>query len=199
MFNMTIRFINVGLIEKKKSKCTKKELNQVVLEPETAMFFADYVSSFLTSENEIHMDDLYLLTLQGESNFSPIQVEAMKKVILEHFDCLKLKENSSKSTVLSAVKKIVQSFLIIDEMLPYTTETESINQHEELNPIMLSVWKFISHIETQYQIIIEECFFDDIETKLVRHYFCNGTLQSIQASISFPNAPFQYNGWNEQN
>ena len=179
-------------MKRKKSKCTKKELTQVVLEPETSMFFSDYVSAFLISENGIHVDDLYSLALQGESNFSPIQIEVMKKVILEHFDCLKLKENVSKSIVLSAVKKIVQAFLSIYEMLPYTTETESINQHEELNPIMLSVWKFISHIKPQYQI-------DDIETKLVRHYFCNGTLQSIQADISFPNAPFQYNGWNEQN
>ena len=116
---MAIKYINVGLIEKKKSKCKKKELDDFISQPETAMYFADYLSNFLSDEDKIHVDDLYWLESEDESNFSSIQVETMRKVILEHFDCFKLKENSSKSTVLSSVKKIVRSFLTIDEMFTY--------------------------------------------------------------------------------
>ena len=121
---MAIKYINVGLIEKKKSKCKKKELDDFISQPETAMYFADYLSNFLSDEDKIHVDDLYWLESEDESNFSSIQVETMRKVILEHFDCFKLKENSSKSTVLSSVKKIVRSFLTIDEMFTYNAETE---------------------------------------------------------------------------
>ena len=152
---MTIKYINVGLIEKKKTKCKKKELNNLILQPETAMYFANYLSKFLSDEDKINVDDLYSLEAEYESNFSSIQVETMKKVLLEHFDCFKLKDNSSKSTVLSSVKKIVQSFLTIDEMFTYNAETECLNYHEELNPIMLCTLKFISQCEPQYHIIIE--------------------------------------------
>lgn len=100
---MTIKYINVGLIENKKSKCKKKELNDFILEPETTMYFADYLSNLLSDEDEIHVDDLYWLESEDESNFSPIQVEAMKKVVLEHFDCFNLKQNATKSTVLSSI------------------------------------------------------------------------------------------------
>lgn len=107
---MTIKYINVGLIEKKKTKCKKKELNNLILQPETAMYFANYLSKFLSDEDKINVDDLYSLEAEYESNFSSIQVETMKKVLLEHFDCFKLKDNSSKSTVLSSVKKLCNHF-----------------------------------------------------------------------------------------
>lgn len=193
---MAIKYINVGLIEKKKSKCKTKELDDFILEPETTMYLADYLSNLLSDKDKIHVDDLYWLESEDESNFSSIQLETMRKVILEHFDCFKLKDNSSKSTVLSSIKKIVKSFLIIDELLSYKVETESINFHEKLNPIMLSAWKFISQCEPQYQIIIEECIYDDIESTLVRHNLCDGTLKSINANVSFPDAPFEYDNWN---
>lgn len=195
---MTIKYINVGLIEKKKTKCKKKELNNLILQPETAMYFANYLSKFLSDKDEINVDDLYCLEAEYESNFSSIQVETMKKVLLEHFDCFKLKDNSSKSTVLSSVKKIVQSFLTIDEMFTYNAETECLNYHEELNPIMLCTLKFISQCEPQYQyhIIIEELIYDGTDNTLVRHYLCDGTLKSINANVSFLNAPFEYNNWN---
>lgn len=193
---MAIKYINVGLIEKKKSKCKKKELDDFILQPETAVYFANYLSKFLSDEDKIHVDDLYWLESEDESNFSSIQVETMRKVILEHFDCFKLKENSSKSTVLSSVKKIVRSFLTIDEMFTYNAETECLNYHEELNPIMLCTLKLISQCEPQYRIIIEECIYDDMDNTLVRHYLCDGTLKSINANVSFLNAPFEYNNWN---
>lgn len=193
---MTIKYINVGLIEKKKSKCKKKELNDFILEPETAIYFADYLSNLLSDEDEIYVDDLYWLESEDESKFSPIQVKTMKKVILEHFDCFNLKQNATKSTVLSSIKKIVKAFLFIDEMLSYTMETESINEHEELDSVILCMLRFISHCEPQYRIIIEECLYDEVGSTLTRHYLCNGILQSINATISFPNAPFQYDNWN---
>lgn len=193
---MTIKYINVGLIEKKKTKCKKKELNNLILQPETAMYFANYLSKFLSDEDKINVDDLYSLEAEYESNFSSIQVETMKKVLLEHFDCFKLKDNSSKSTVLSSVKKIVQSFLTIDEMFTYNAETECLNYHEELNLIMLCTLKFISQCEPQYHIIIEELIYDGTDNTLVRHYLCDGTLKSINANVSFLNAPFEYNNWN---
>ena len=189
---MAIKYINIGLIEKKKSKCNKKELNNFILEPETTMYFSDYLSNLLSDEDKINMDDLYLLEAEDESNFSPIQVNIMKKVILEHFDCFKLKDNSSKSNILSYVKKIVQSFLTIDEMFTYDAETECLNYHAELNPIMLCTLKFIAQCEPQCCIIIEECIYDDTDSTLVRHYLCDGTLKSINANISFPHAPFEY-------
>ena len=193
---MTIKYINVGLIEKKKTKCKKKELNNLILQPETAMYFANYLSKFLSDEDEMNVDDLYCLEAEYESNFSSIQVETMKKVLLEHFDYFKLKDNSSKSTVLSFVKKIVQSFLTIDEMFTYNAETECLNYHEELNPIMLCTLKFISQCEPQYHIIIEELIYNGTDNTLVRHYLCDGTLKSINANVSFLNAPFEYNNWN---
>lgn len=193
---MTIKYINVGLIEKKKTKCKKKELNNLILQPETAMYFANYLSKFLSDEDKINVDDLYSLEAEYESNFSSIQVETMKKVLLEHFDCFKLKDNSSKSTVLSSVKKLCNHFLIIDEMFTYNAETECLNYHEELNPIMLCTLKFISQCEPQYHIIIEELIYDGTDNTLVRHYLCDGTLKSINANVSFLNAPFEYNNWN---
>lgn len=193
---MTIKYINVGLIENKKSKCKKKEFNDFILEPETAMYFADYLSNLLSDEDKIHVDNLYWLESEDESKFSPIQVEIMKNVVLEHFDCFNLKQNTTKSTVLSSIKKIVKAFLFIDEMLSYTMETESINEHEELDLVILGALKFISHCKPQYRIIIEECLYDEVGSTLTRHYLCNGILQSINATVFFPNAPFQYDNWN---
>lgn len=173
-------------------------MDDFILEPETAIYFADYLSNFLSDEDKIHVDDLYWLESEDKSNFSPIQVETMRKVLLGHFDCFNLKQNSTKTAVLSSIKKVVQAFLFIDEMLSYTMDTESINEHEELDSVILCSLKFISHCEPQYRVIVEECIYDEVENTLTRHYLCNGTLKSINANVSFPDAPFEYNTWNIQ-
>lgn len=36
---MAIRYINVGLIDKKRTKCKRSEHNDVILQPETTMYW----------------------------------------------------------------------------------------------------------------------------------------------------------------
>ena len=118
------------------------------------------------------------------------QFKAIQTLLMTHFDCLNIKSSTKKETVLLKFKDVLKSFKLFNNLLVY----ERLDCR--LNPIDICTLKLIAKQNPKFQIIIEECVYDDEESTLIRHYLFNGKVQSIEADVSFNNEPIKYNSWN---
>ena len=188
---MSIRYINVALIENKQ-KLKPKELKQFTLQKSGLEYFTHEVSKLLPKEDAIDESHLSYPRLE---EISTSQYEALKYVLSEYFANF-VNQKSTKKRVFSIIRELEQSFLLIDDCLPDSLVKEELIEDSDGYILMnydLAVLNFIAKIHPQFQIIIEEVQCEEKESiKIIRHYLCNGDLITIYGETKFPNAPLAF-------
>ena len=188
---MSIKYINVALIENKQ-KLKTKELKQFTLQKSGLEYFTHEVSKLLPKEEAIDESHLSYPCLE---EISASQYEALKYVLSEYFAGF-VNQKSTKKRVFSIIRELEQSFLLIDDCLPDSLVKEEFIEDYDgyiLTDSDLAVLNFIAKIHPQFRIIIEEVQCEEKEsTKIIRHYLCNGELVTIHGETKFPNAPLEF-------
>ena len=189
---MSIKYINVALIENKQ-KLKPKELKQFTLQKSGLEYFTNEVSKLLPKEDAIDESHLSYPLLE---EISDSQYEALKYVLVEHFADFGVTKTSTKKRIFSLIRELEQSFLTVDDCLPDSlVKEELIDDYDGyiLTDSDLAVLNFIAKIHPQFRIIIEEVQCEEKEnTKIIRHYLCNGELVTIHGETKFPNAPLEF-------
>ena len=158
---------------------------------DTMTYLAFELSNFLTETEWLDSDHFEEILDKNESYpLSNNQVKAIKTLLMKYFDCLNIKPSTKKETVLLKLKDVLKSFKFFNNLLVY----EELDGR--LNPIDICTLTLISKCNPKFQIIIEECVYDDEESILIRHYLFDGKVQSIKANVLFVNEPIAYNSWN---
>lgn len=184
---MTIKYFN---IKENGKLLTVNEQIDYCPNFDTMTYLAFELSNLLTETEWLDSDHFEEILDKNESYpLSNNQVKAIKTLLMEYFDCLNIKPSTKKETVLLKLKDVLKSFKFFNNLLVY----EELD--DRLNPIDICTLKLISKCNPKFQIIIEECVYDE-ESKLIRHYLFDGKVQSIKADVSFDNEPIEYNSWN---
>ena len=185
---MSIKYINVAFI-KNKQKLQQEELKQFTLQKSGLVSFAHEVSKYLPEEEAINESHLCYLDLE---EFYDSQYEALKHALSEHFSDFDITQ-SSKEQVFSIIHELIDSFLTIDDLLLFSlVEEDFFEDYDEytLTKYDLAALKFIAKIHPQLKFIIEEVQHEKTaDTKIIRHYLCNGELVTIYGKTIFPNEP----------
>lgn len=185
---MTIKYFN---IKENGKLLTVNEQIDYCPNFDTMTYLAFELSNLLPEAEWLDSDHFEEMLDTNESYpLSSSQVKAIKTLLMEHFDCLNIKSSTRKETVLLKLKAVLKSFQLFNNLLVY----EELDGR--LNPIDICTLKLIAKCNPKFQIIIEECVYDDEESTLIRHYLFNGKVQSIEADVSFNNEPIKYNSWN---
>ena len=185
---MTIKYFN---IKENGKLLTVNEQIDYYPNLDTMTYLAFELSNLLVETEWLDTDHFEEMLDKNESYpLSSNQVKAIQTLLMKHFDCLNIKPSTKKETTLLRFQDVLKSFKLFNNLLVY----EKLDNR--LNPIDICTLTLISKCNPKFQIIIEECVYDDEESTLIRHYLCDGKVQSIKADVSFDNEPIEYNSWN---
>lgn len=184
---MTIKYFN---IKENGKLLTVNEQIDYCPNFDTMTYLAFELSNLLAETEWLDTDHFEEILDTNVYPLSDNQVKAIKTLLMEYFDCLNIKLSTKKETVLLKLKDVLKSFKLFNNLLVY----EELD--DRLNPIDICTLKLISKCNPKFQIIIEECVYDDEESILIRHYLFDGKVQSIKADVLFVNEPIAYNSWN---
>lgn len=185
---MTIKYFN---IKENGKLLTVNEQIDYCPNFDTMTYLAFELSNLLPESEWLDTDHFEEMLDKNESYpLSSSQVKAIKTLLMEYFNCLNIKPSTKKETVLLKLKDVLKSFKLFNNLLVY----EELDGR--LNPIDICTLKLIAKQNPKFQIIIEECIYDDEESTLIRHYLFDGKVQSIKADVSFNHEPIKYDSWN---
>lgn len=184
---MTIKYFN---IKENGKLLTVNEQIDYCPNFDTMTYLAFELSNLLAETEWLDTDHFEEILDNNVYPLSDNQVKAIKTLLMEYFDCLNIKLSTKKETVLLKLKDVLKSFKLFNNLLVY----EELDGR--LNTIDICTLTLIAKCNPKFQIIIEECIYDDEESTLIRHYLFDGKVQSIKADVSFDNEPIEYNSWN---
>lgn len=185
---MSIKYINVAFIENKQ-KLQQEELKRFTLQTSGLAFFAHEISKYLPKEKAIDESHLCYLDLE---ELSDSHYQALKYVLVEHFSDFDIIQ-STKEQVFSIIYELIDSFIMIDDFLLFSLFSEKFLEDYDgytFTKYDLAVLKFIAKLHPQFKFIIEDVQYETTaDTKIIRHYLCNGELVTIHGKTIFPNEP----------